>query len=436
MGNALSKISMIAEAFFAGFYVSITRGLFIPMLAYSGYPVRDISLVLVPTAIGGILVSSIVYRDPRLFESRFKSVIISSHVLERLMWFSLPFLLLSPPILSLAYMLANVSAALTSILIGAAVYSMFSGDEVIEVSIHRSAASSLSSLLGSLVMTYVSAAYTAPSSYYLLYFTALLVGLSGSMLLMMTPIPRSISEPRSSVVEEVKIRSGTALIILSLMFAGSNMLGISWSPLLKELGAPVYITVALTITGNVGGILGSYVWRGYKAYIAAMLLNSLLTAAIPFIAVPIYHIAVSFLTSLTFLGVNLLGMHVFSEVNDRIGRIRASAYLVSSNYIGLLAASLISTSLQSPSQNLILAGSIKMLSTLIALITIQEAAIVPAKRAYEISKIIYSTSLLGYSFTLQASRELLKTFISALALTTLLLMLYILYRVALTLIGV
>jgi len=129
-------------------------------------------------------------------------------------------------------------------------------------------------------------------------------------------------------------------------------------------------------------------------------------------------------------------MHIFSEVNERIGRTRASAYLVSSNYIGLLAASLISSFLQSSSQNLILAGSIKLLSTIIALLTIQEAAIVPAKRAYEISKLIYSTSLLGYSFTLQASRELLKTFISALALTTLLLMLYVLYRVAIALIGV
>ncbi len=436
MGNALSKISMIAEAFFSGFYVSITRGLFIPMLAYSGYPVRDISLVLIPTAIGGILVSSIVYRDPSIFESVFKKIIISSHILERLMWSSLPFLLSSPSLLSLAYMLANISAALTSILIGAAVYSMFSGDEVIEVSVHRSAASSLSSLLGSLVMTYVSATYAAPSSYYLLYFTALLIGISGSLLLMMTPIPESISEPRSSVVEEVRIRSGTALLILSLMFAGSNMLGISWSPLLRELGAPVYVTVALTITGNLGGILGSYIWKGYKAYIIAMSLNSLLTAAIPFITVPTYHVAVSLLTSLTFLGVNLLGMHIFSEVNERIGRTRASAYLVSSNYIGLLAASLISSFLQSSSQNLILAGSIKLLSTIIALLTIQEAAIVPAKRAYEISKLIYSTSLLGYSFTLQASRELLKTFISALALTTLLLMLYVLYRVAIALIGV
>ena len=436
MGNALSKISMIAEAFFGGFYVSITRGLFIPMLAYSGYPVRDISLVLIPTALGGILVSSIVYKDPKFFESGFKRLMISSHVLERFMWFLLPFLLSSPFLLSLAYMLANISAALTGILIGAAVYSMFSGDEVIEVSIHRSAASSLSSLLGSLVMTYVSAIYEAPSSYYLLYLTALLVGLSGSLLLMMTPIPRSISEPRSSVVEEVRIRGGTALLILSLMFAGSNMLGISWSPLLRELGAPVYVTVALTITGNVGGILGSYIWRGYKAYIIAMLLNSLLTATIPFITVPTYHIAVSLLTSLTFLGVNLLGMHIFSEVNERIGRIRASAYLVSSNYIGLLAASLISIFPQSSFQNLILAGSIKLLSTVIALLTIQEAAIVPAKRAYEISKLIYSTSLLGYSFTLQASRELLKTFISALALATLLLMLYILYRVAIALTGV
>lgn len=435
--KVIRRVALVLEAFLGGFYVAVTRGLFVPMLAYSGYPTDLISRVLLPTSVGGVLVSLSLYRKPGILANNLKYLLLSLHAAERIAWFSLPFLLSDPLLLAAAYLIANLISAVVSISIAVLIFSILPIDEVMVVSVNRSAASSAASLLGSLFMTYVSAFVEQPQSYYLSYTTAMLVGLSSSLSLLLIPsIPNRISE-ESSEVEEVRVRSSTALLVMSLMLAGANMVGIAWSPFLKEIGAPVYLAVALSITGNLGGAVGSYLWRGYRSYAIAILLNTLVTLAIPFITSAAYHVGLSFLTSLTFMGANLLGMQVFSEVSRKLGRVRASVYLTSSNYLGLLLAVSISMVWPlKPSLLLILAGLIKLLGLTLTLLVIPEAAVIPARRAYELSRMIYSTSLLGYSFTLQASREFFKMMIAVLSLTFLLLLLYVIYRVSTLLLGI
>ncbi|MEM1520228.1 MAG: hypothetical protein QXK42_01665 [Candidatus Korarchaeum sp.] len=435
--DVVKRAALVLEAFLGGFYVSVTRGLFVPMLSYSGYSVELLSRVLLPTSIGGILVSLGLYTKPGMLTDSFKYSLISLHVIERVTWFSLPFFLGDPMLISAAYLLANLVSAVVSIAVGALIFSILGTEEVMEVSVHRSAASSAASLLGSIFMTSVSAGVEPPHSYYLCYTTAMLIGLSSSLSLLLIPrIPSRIVEVSAETSEEVKVRSSSALLVLSLMLAGANMVGIAWSPFLREMGAPIYLAVALSVTGNLGGAIGSYLWRGYRAYVIAILLNTLITLAIPLVTVPTHHIGISFLTSLTFTGANLLGMQIFSEVNKRLGRMRASAYLTSSNYIGLLLATLISMiGMLKPSQLLITAGVSKLSALALALLTVPEAAVIPARRAYEMSRMIYSTSLLGYSFTLQASKEFLRMMLAALALTTLAALLYTIYRVTTVLLG-
>lgn len=435
--NAVKRVALVLEAFLGGFYVAVTRGLFVPMLAYSGYSVDLISKVLLPTSVGGILASLALYRKPEILTGSFKYSLLLLHVAERIAWFSLPFLVRDALTLATAYLLANIISAVVSISIASLIFSIFPAEEVMEVSVQRSAASSAASLIGSLFITYVSAAVEPPQSYYFSYTTAMLIGLSSSLSLLLIPsIPSMISEA-SSETEEVRIRSSIAIIVMSLMLAGANMVGISWSPFLKEIGAPVYLAVSLSITGNLGGAIGSYLWRGYRGYAIAMLLNTLATLLIPFVHIAAYHVGISFLTSLTFIGANLLGMQIFSEVSKKLGRVRASAYLTSSNYLGLLLATLLSIAWPlEPSQTLILAGFIKLSGLVLTLLAVPEAAVIPARRAYELSRMLYSTSLLGYSFTLQASKEFFKMMVAVLSLAALLVVLYIIYRVSSLILGI
>ncbi|RDD53473.1 MAG: hypothetical protein BA066_04245 [Candidatus Korarchaeota archaeon NZ13-K] len=433
----IRRVALVLEALLGGFYVSVTRGLFVPMLTYSGYPTGLISQVLLPTSIGGILISLLLYERPGMLTNSFRYSLLLLHISEKIAWLFLPFLLQDPRLVSAAYLMANIISAIVSIAMGALIFSIFGAEEVIEISIHRSAASSAASILGSLFMTYVSAALEPPSSYQLCYITAALIGLSSSLSLLLVPgIPGRIFE-EAREEEEAKVRSSAALLVLSLMLAGGNMVGISWSPLLREMGAPMYLAVALSVTANLGGALGSYLWRSYRAYALAILMNTVITLTIPFIRVPVYHVGLSLLTSLTFIGANLLGTQIFSDVSRRLGRVRASAYLTSSNYTGLLLAVMISMARPfSSSQLLLLAGLIKLSGLALTLLAIPETAVIPARRAYEVSRMIYSTSLLGYSFTSQASREFLRTMIATIFLTILVTVLYVIYRVVTLILGI
>ncbi|UNQ73959.1 hypothetical protein [Infirmifilum sp. NZ] len=437
--RTLAKILLVAEAFFGGFYVSITRGLFVPMMAYSGYRLDALSAVLAPTGLGGILLAHELYRNPRRVTGRFRALLLTAHVAERVLWLLPPLLLSNPYLLSADYLAGNIVSVLVSMSLGILIYTLFPTREVIEVSVHRSAAGAAASILGSLYMTFITAVQQAPTSYLISYLTAFLAGLVSSITLLLTPnVPASIQEAVEAAPphEEAKIKGSVVFIVLIALFAGSNLVGIAWSPLLKQMGAPVYVPLALSVAGNLGGLVGAYFWKSYRGYLVAIAINAFLTALIPYIPYPPAHVAISFMTSLTFTGANLLGMQVFAELNERLGRVRASAFLVSANYAGLLVASLISaSSILTPFSGLILAAFLKLIGVLMAMLAIPETAVIPERRAYEYSRMIYSTSVLGYTFTVQASREFFKTSLEALALAALITLLYVIYRLSWLIVG-
>jgi hypothetical protein len=434
----IAKVLLVVEAFLGGFYVSITRGLFIPMISYSGYSLGNMALILLPTGLSGSILSLILYRYSNSLTRKFKFLAFTTHVTERVVWFLLPFLLGNIELISFTYMLGNLISAVVSIFIGALIYSYFSSiQDVINVSVWRSAAGAVASLLGSLFMTFVSYVYNPPQSYIISYFAAFVIGLGSSLAFILVPkFPSQIVEKQQETPVEVMVRGHSAFLVLTFMLAGSNLLGLSWTPFLKSLGAPIYIALALTVTGNIGGTLGSFLFRGYKSYMVGLVANTLLTGLIPFISYPYAHVGISFFTSLTFMAANLLAMQIFAEVNARMGRIKASAFLVAGNYTGLLIASMIAyIFVKDPFTGLILSAIIKFLAVIIVLLAIPETAIIPGRKAYEFSRLIYSISLTGFTFTVQASKEFLKTFFEAVTLMTLALLLYIIYKLAFLIIG-
>jgi MFS family permease len=434
----IAKLLLVIEAFLGGFYVSITRGLFIPMITYSGYTIDNMALILFPTGLSGSLLSLLIYRYSEGLTRRFRILTLSTHVFERVAWFLLPLMLGNVALISLTYTLGNLVSALVSILMGALIYSYFSSlEDVIKVAVWRSAAGAVASLLGSLFMTFVSYAYNPPESYLISYFVAFVIGFGSSIALILVPrFPSQVMERRQEPPLEVMIRGHLAFLVLTFMLAGSNLVGLSWTPFLRNLGAPIYITLALSITGNLGGTVGSFLFKDYKSYMAGLLTNTMLTALIPFINYPYIHVGLSFLTSLTFTAANLLAMQIFAEVNSRMGRLKASAFMVAGNYAGLLIASLVALILvKSPPTGLALSAVLKLLAAILVLIAIPETAIIPERKAYEFSKLIYSISLTGFVFTVQASKEFLKTFFEALSMVLLALLLYIIYKLAYLIIG-
>jgi len=168
-----------------------------------------------------------------------------------------------------------------------------------------------------------------------------------------------------------------------------------------------------------------------------MSVNALLTAVIPFVRTPEAHPLISLTTSFTFMGANLLGMQLFAQLSRRLGRVKASVFSSSAGYLGLLLSTTLSVAVRMPPSAALLAAAVlKLLAVVVAMLAIPETAVVPERRVYEYSRLVYSTSLYGYTFTVQASREFLKTVLEMLAAVALITLIYLVYRLTALLVGV
>ncbi len=438
----LGELLLVAEAFAGGFYVAVSRGLFVPMLAYSGYSLESISWVVLPAGLGGIALSAAIFRRSEAVTGRFRALLLSSHLLERVLWLSPPFLIQWLAAEAAVYALGNVFSLLTSLLLGVLTFSYFSSEgDVVRVSVRRSAAGAAASLLGAFFMTYLPTVMEPPTVYYVLYLTAFAMGLVSTATLLLVPrMPLRVEElPRATggVQEEAMVKGVNAYLVLVLMNAGGNLVGLAWSPLLRRLNAPLYVPLALSLAGNLGSLLGSFAWRSYRAYLAAMAANTLLTAVIPFVRVSEVHPLISLMTSFTFMGANLLGMQLFAQLSGRLGRVKASVFSTSAGYLGLLLSTALSIAVRAPPDVALLAAALfKLLAVVVAMLAIPETAVVPERRVYEYSRLIYSTSLYGYTFTVQASREFLRTMLEMLATVALVTLIYLVYRLTALLAGV
>ena len=437
----LGELLLIAEAFTGGFYVAISRGLFVPMLAYSGYSLESISWVALPASLGGVALSAAIFRRSEVVTSRFRVLLLASHLLERVLWLAPPFLIRWLAAEAVVYTLGNVFSLLTSLLLGVLIFSYFPSEgEIVKVSVRRSAAGAVASLLGALLMTYLPTLVEPPTVYYTLYLAAFAVGLVSTITLLLIPrMPTRVEEPlrAGGVREEAMVKGVNAYLVLVLMNAGGNLVGLAWSPLLRELNAPLYVPLALSLMGNVGALLGPIAWRSYRAYLAAMSVNALLTAVIPFVRTPEAHPLISLTTSFTFMGANLLGMQLFAQLSRRLGRVKASVFSSSAGYLGLLLSTTLSVAVRMPPSAALLAAAVlKLLAVVVAMLAIPETAVVPERKVYEYSRLIYSTSLYGYTFTVQASREFLKTVLEMLAAVALITLIYLVYRLTALLVGV
>lgn len=432
MQRSSSKVLMAMEAFFSNFYIAITRNLFIPMLTYQNYSLYLLFYVNLSAAFLSILVSYLIYARPSLVSSSVKTRLVAVHICERVSWMILPFIIEFPDFLSVMYALSQAMAIPASILLNIAIFLSFRNDELIDVNILRSALGSTASILGGLFIVYTTATIKAPDSYYISYVSGSLIGLVASISLVFYPsntLRNSIH--RSEVKSEyMEVRRVNIFIMLTLSLAGANLVGLSWASLLKEMNTPLYLVTALSFAGNIGGIIGPYLWRGFRKYVYAMMLNSITTLLIFFTPWPPIHLIYSAILSMSFVGFNFIALSIYSKYIVSLGIVEASTLLTAANPLGLLIASLTGMYAGNPFILFLLASMYKLSALILSLLAIPESAIIPVKTAYGYGRLIYYIGIMGYTFTMETSKQAIKLTLQLLALTILVTVLYLIYRLA------
>ncbi|MEM0015293.1 MAG: hypothetical protein QXX81_02365 [Zestosphaera sp.] len=429
MGRNLTKLLMASEAFFGNFYIAVTRGLFVPMLTYSGYSLDKVSQVSFFAALMNVIISYLIYNNPDMFSRNVRLKLLSIHASERVLFALLPFLIGSPDALVLVYSVALTVTIPVNVLLNVALMSVFVLDEFVEINVLRSAVGAAASLLGSLYSMVLTAFLEPPTSYYVAYVSSSLIGLMATLSLAYYTMPADFTSLSKTTREEAEIRKVNTFLMLVMMIGGGNLIGLAWPQLLKSLDTPLYVTILLNVAGNVGGVIGPYLWKGYRGYVLAMTFNILFTSSIPLLRHPWMHVGVSAALSATFIGANLIASSIYSRYVESLGVVKASTFLSASNGVGLFIASVLGKYLPgSPPLIFSVATMLKFLGLLVVALAIPETSIVPPRTAYGYGKLIYSASMLGYTFTVETSRKILKVFIQIIALAFLLTLILLIYE--------
>lgn len=137
MRKSIAKILMGVEAFFGGFYVAVTRGLFVPMLTYSGYTLNALSQVTFFAALMNVIISYLIYNYPEALAKNIKTKLLLVHGLEKLLFAVLPFLIGFPDILIIVYGVALTVTIPVGVLLNVALLNVFVQEEFVEISVLR-----------------------------------------------------------------------------------------------------------------------------------------------------------------------------------------------------------------------------------------------------------------------------------------------------------
>ncbi|MEM4035792.1 MAG: hypothetical protein QXU97_04185 [Fervidicoccaceae archaeon] len=429
----------LIESFLGSFYVTVTRGLYVPMLAYSGYDVEEISAVTVAAALLGVLASYACYRRSNEFSSRIEAALPIVHGLERLLWLCLPLAARDAFLLSLCYSAALAITIPVGALLNVALFSSLGPEAFTRISAERAAVGSAASILGGLYAVEGSMLIGRGQTFFDLYLSSCLVGLLGTLSLLFLPLgalPEGSPVPSRLARGEAEEARVNVFVMLSLMMAGGNLLGLAWPPLLRDIGAPLYGAAALSLFGSLGGVVGSLALRGSRSYLLGVILNTTLTGVVALVRAWQIHVTLSFGLSATFVGANLLAASVYSRYVHAIGVGRASVLLSAANAIGMLAAALAGLALGSDYPALLaLSASLKALAALVASLGIPGASLVEPETAREYARLLSSASLLGYNLAMGVTRAVARLLVESLALAALVALVLLIYEVASILAG-
>ena len=425
------KICLILEAFFSGFYVTITRSFFIIMLSYSGYNLSTIGYVVLTSSLLGLALSYYIYSKSYTLYKNVKFKLLILHGLERLFWLLLPFSIPYPQMLALIYSIALAITIPVGILINLVIYSNFSEIEIPKIVSQRFVFSSITSILGAIFGYLLVYSVGGVEIYTLMYILAGFVGFLSTFSLIPIKLPEKIQEEFKEKIFEVEIRRVNVFTFLFLYSAAYGILSIAWIPYLKNvLNLSQNIVASMSIAFACGGVLGSYLCKNMLGIRVSILINVLLVLLIPFLKNPYIHILLAILLSSTSVSGYIFANIVYSRYSTYIGIVKTSTLLTSCYALGLLLSSLISIFISNYFTIFISSSILYLIAIIIAMFAIPEVSIVKPSQVLDYARLVYSISLTGYVYTIVITKETTYLLIRVFAITIALILIYLTYRVA------
>ncbi|OYT38002.1 MAG: hypothetical protein B6U89_06490 [Desulfurococcales archaeon ex4484_58] len=421
---------MALEAFFGGFYVTVTRSITPLYFIKLGYHIGDLLLLNGFAGLASLLIAFYL-RKYTMYTGDIKKHLLFSHISERILWFSIPFLASNKLNAVMIYSLAVLSSIPTSFFLNTSFYTLFNEEEYKKLITYRGVLASTASVLGQLIVILTLAFITSIYKYIMLYALAFIIGIIASILLFLVK-NIVIYETLTAREEEIEIKATNIYLLLIMLFSASNLLMIAWTPrLVNDLKAPDYLAASLGLVQIITSIFASMFWRNrsYGIYRSAIIGLGITPFIVYTTLNPYLHLGIAILYSFSLVGTNFYASIAYASIIKKLGAPRAGLLLTSSNAFSLMIAGYVGYLVATqPLLVFILSSILGFLGLAIGLIVLPELAVVPPEYTKIYSRILYSTSISSYSFILFTMTETISITLKLIGLTIGLLSLFIIYR--------
>ncbi len=424
----------VFEAFISSFYIVITRGLTPIFLVSIGFGLREILLLNVVAYVCALGVAGLIKRVSESLRGRLKIYILFSHALERVLWGTIPFLAtISKLLMCIDYVLAVSMTIPTTTLLYALFYSRFDERGLRSLLSRRGAFGAVSNILGQIMVVSVLISVESPLKYLRLYSTAMMVGLSATLLLAVSPLPGTVGRVRRRNVEEANVKIVDVFVFLALLLSSGSLLGIAWAPyLMTSLGAPDYMAASLGLVQTISTMLSSLFWGGrpYRVYKLAIMLSSLVPLSVMMLENPFMHLGIVAVYAFSYTGSNFLASLIYGSMSrEESDPLQASTALASAASLAQVIGSSAALLVCGETRLLFLVASVlSLFATVVALTTIPEVAVVREENVRLYSRILYNMSVSSYHFTIFTLRSAAVLAVKLLGITAVGVLLYIIYR--------
>jgi len=432
------KLLLVLEIAFAGIYLSLTRNIFVIYLASIGFDVSGISLMFVAATLISSIISIILYRFPGFLVRKVKPKFLIFHACERIFW--IPMIFFRDMVgIAFFYAVISVSSTLLGSFMNLLIYSSFDEGGVRDVTAKRTVAYNVMSIIGSIAAIVLLAVLPSGTKFIITFVIGSLVGLLSTMMLALADMKHIEGAEIPKAVQKPEQMFSISSFFLAFLISG-NLLGIFWAPyLMNVLKAPDYVAAAMNFAATISSILGSMLWakRSLRTFRMALGMCMLTPLAAFLISVPTVHVGISAFNGLMGTGASFLGNFLFARYLKEFGAVRSSIMMAVLGNLSQLFAT--PFGIFFGREYLILFVSVIALiavSVVLAFLTVPEVAVVPEHAARTYSRLIYSSSLMGYSYAVETSKETVLLSFRLLALMAVLMLLYVVYRLLLFLAGV
>jgi hypothetical protein len=425
------KWILIAEALLAGAYIALTRGLFIIYLSFLDFPLEQISLVIFVSATLALVISVLLYKRISFVLKKVKTKLLVFHGFERVIWLFMPLATTGLFVIGLFTVFAILSS-LIGVFLVFTIYGSLKEMDIRDVTAKRAAAGGISSVLGFALGIFLLAFLPDETKFFYIFSLGAVIGLLSTILLFFIDLKGVEGSKIPSATESPEKIFSTSSFFIVLMASG-NLVGIVWVPyVMTQLAGPDWLAATMSLAATVSSIIASLFWRKssfktLRVILAANILGPLLIFATPW---PEPHVAINAFTAFTFTGANFIGVFLFARYTKWFGAAKSSILLVIlGNVAQIVAAPLGILSMGNYTLALMLIFGIKVIATVMAFLTIPEVAVVPEDVANTYSQVVYSNSVLGYKMGIDISKKTIITTLRLLAISIVLAVLIIIYRI-------